>query len=97
MLSERTLAGLVVGVALDVVTEEGLEEVVEGAAGFLAAPTSGLAPVVLGVVELDALEDTGLGLERLGLVSAWGRFFGLWVRGFFGLCVRGHGSSCSSN
>ena len=38
---------------------------VEGAAGFLVAPTPGLAPVVLGVVDLDELMDALQGYEPL--------------------------------
>jgi len=50
-------AVLLAGVALLAVADEGLDEVVVGAPGFLAAPTPGLAPalVVLGVVDLDEL------------------------------------------
>ena len=42
-----------------VVAEEGLDEVVEGATGFLAAPARG-APVLLGVVDRDELVVVGL-------------------------------------
>lgn len=58
------------GVALLVVADEGLE-VVEGAPGFLAAPTPGRAPapVVLGVVDLDEL-PVGAGLAPTREVAA---------------------------
>jgi hypothetical protein len=53
------------------VAEEGLDEVVEGAPGFLAAPTPGRAPapVVLGVVDLDEL-PVGAGLAPTREVAA---------------------------
>lgn len=64
-------AVLLAGVALLVVAEEGLDEVVEGAPGFLAAPTPGRAPapVVLGVVDLDEL-PVGAGLAPTREVAA---------------------------
>ena len=64
-------AVLLAGAALLVVAEEGLDEVVEGAPGFLAAPTPGLAPapVVLGVVDLDEL-PVGAGLAPTREVAA---------------------------
>jgi len=63
-------AVLLAGAAL-VVAEEGLDEVVEGAPGFLAAPTPGRAPapVVLGVVDLDEL-PVGAGLAPTREVAA---------------------------
>jgi len=48
-------AVLLAGVALLAVADVGLDEVVVGAPGFLAAPGAGRAPVVLGVVDLDEL------------------------------------------
>jgi len=77
LVAVEDAAGLLVGVALLVVAEEGLDEVVEGTAGFLVAPAPALAPVVLGVVDLDELPTDALqGHEPLAAGAALGAVLG---------------------
>ena len=61
-----------------VVAEEGLDEVVEGATGFLAAPARG-APVLLGVVDRDELVVVGLAPTLVGADVVLGAETGLVV------------------